>query len=84
MSTLQTLKMLGKHELELFEKMCSLCISSEQIPQEIFSLPDNLKPLMNSLEVDFGSLQELQNLGLFLPIGKLVLRPVSKYPNVII
>lgn len=67
MSTLQTLKMLGKHELELFEKMCSLCINSDQIPQELFSLPDSIKPLMNSLGIDFGSLQTLQSLGLFLP-----------------
>lgn len=27
MSTLQILKMLGKNELELFEKMCSLCVN---------------------------------------------------------
>ena len=67
MSTLQTLKMLGKQELELFEKMCSLCINSDQIPKEIFSLPESIKPLMNSLKVDFGSLQTLQSLGLFLP-----------------
>lgn len=67
MSTLQTLKMLGKQELELFEKICSLCINSEQIPQEIFSLPESIKSLMNSLAIDFGSLQTLQNLGLFLP-----------------
>ncbi|MBS3915557.1 MAG: DUF2806 domain-containing protein [Bacteroidetes bacterium] len=69
MSTLQTLKMLGKQELELFEKMCSLCINTEQIPQEIFSLPDSIKPLLNSLGIDFASLQTLQNLGLFLPNG---------------
>lgn len=67
MSTLQTLKMLGKQELELFERMCSLCINIDQIPQEIFSLPDSIKSLMNSLQIDFGSLQALQNLGLFLP-----------------
>jgi len=67
MSTLQTLKMLGKHELELFVKMCSLCINMEQIPDELFSLPDSIKSLMNSLSIDFESLQSLQNLGLFLP-----------------
>lgn len=67
MSTLQTLKMLGKHELELFERMCSLCINSDQIPHEVFSLPDSIKPVMNSLKIDFGSLQALQSLGLFLP-----------------
>lgn len=67
MSTLQTLKMLGKQELELFERICSLCINSDQIPQEIFSLPESIKPVMNLLKVDFGSLQALQSLGLFLP-----------------
>lgn len=67
MSTLQTLKMLGKEELELFEKMSSLCINSDQIPQEIFSLPDSIRPILNSLKIDFGKLQTLQNLGLFLP-----------------
>lgn len=67
MCTLQTLKMLGKQELELFEKMCSLCVDTTQIPEVIFSLPDNIKTLMNSLKIDFSSLQTLQNLGLFLP-----------------
>lgn len=67
MSTLQTIKMLGKNELELFERMCSLCIDSGFIPQDVFSLPENIKSVMKSLKIDFGSLQELQNLGLFLP-----------------
>lgn len=67
MSTLQTLKMLGKHELDLFERICSLCINSDQIPEDVFSLPENIKSVMDSLNIDFGSLQELQNLGLFLP-----------------
>ena len=67
MSTLQTLKMLGKNELELFEKICSLCVNNDQIPKTVFSLPEDLKPIMNSLGIDFGSLQGLQTLGLFLP-----------------
>ena len=67
MSTLQALKMLGKSELELFERICSLCVNDHQIPQEVFSLPENLRPTMNSLNIDFGSLQSLQTLGLFLP-----------------
>jgi Protein of unknown function (DUF2806) len=69
MSTLHTLKMLGKDEVELFEKMCSLCINTDQIPQELFSLPKSIKSLLNSLNIDFGSLQTLQNLGLFLSNG---------------
>lgn len=67
MSTLQTLKMLGKNELELFEKMCSLCVNDDQILQDVFSLPEKLLPVLNSLGIDFGSLQALQTLGLFLP-----------------
>lgn len=67
MSTLHTLKMLGKSELELFEKTCSLCVNNDQIPQNVFSIPEELKPIMNSLKIDFGSLQALQILGLFLP-----------------
>ncbi len=67
MSTLQTLKMLGREELELFEMMCSLCINTDQIPKQIFGFPDNIKHLLNSLRIDFGTLQTLQSLGLFLP-----------------
>jgi hypothetical protein len=67
MSTLQTLKMLGREELELFEKMCSLCINTEQIPQQIFAIPESIKPLLNFLKIDFAKLQILQSLGLFLP-----------------
>lgn len=67
MSTLQTLKMLGKHELELFEKMCSLCIDYERIPKNIFSLPQSISPIMKSLNLDYGSFQTLTSLGLFLP-----------------
>lgn len=67
MSTLQTIKMLGKNELELFERVCSLLVDVEQIPQELFSLPDSARDLMHELHVDFGSLQTLQGLGLFLP-----------------
>ena len=67
MSTLQTLKMIGKQELELFEKMCSLCFDNDQILEDLFSLPASIKPFMNSLNIDYSSLQSLQILGLFLP-----------------
>lgn len=67
MSTLHILKMLGKQELELFETICSLCINSKQIPSQIFSLINSIKPLLNSLGINFGSLQTLLNLGLFFP-----------------
>lgn len=67
MSTLQIIKMLGKNELELFEKICGLLIDNERIPKELFALGDNVKELMNKIGIDFGSLQTLQSLGLFLP-----------------
>ena len=67
MSTLQSIKMLGKEELELFEKISSLLINGDSIPQNIFSFPENAKEFLGELKIDFGSLQILQNLGLFLP-----------------
>lgn len=67
MSTLQIIKMLGRNELELFEKICSLLIDNEKIPKELFALGDNVKWLINKIGIDFGSLQALQSLGLFLP-----------------
>ncbi|GMX57930.1 MAG: hypothetical protein YFSK_2610 [Candidatus Yanofskyibacterium parasiticum] len=67
MSTLQTIKMLGKKELELFEFVCGLIISEEYIPQELFL---DIKEFMKEeMKIDFGSLQTLQSLGLFLPNG---------------
>ncbi|MCE3294633.1 MAG: hypothetical protein K0R65_347 [Crocinitomicaceae bacterium] len=67
MSTLQIVKMLGKKELELLEIICSLCVNRFQIPKDIFSLPESIKPILNRLGVHYGTLQELQTLGLFLP-----------------
>jgi hypothetical protein len=67
MGTLQTVKMLGKHELELFERICSLIVNTSQIPKELFTLPENAKVFMSHLGLDFGSLQTLQSLGLFFP-----------------
>lgn len=67
MSTLQTIKMLGKKELILLETIGTLIINGDQIPQVLFSLPDNAIAFMKEIGVDFGSLQTLQSLGLFLP-----------------
>lgn len=67
MHTLQVLKMLGKKELELFEKMCSLLVNIEQIPKKLLYLDELVKEFMNELGIDFGKLQILQSLGLFLP-----------------
>ena len=67
MSTLQILKMLGKNELELFEKIGCLLINSSQLPQALFTGQDNVKVLMRNIGIDFGKLQTLQSLGLILP-----------------
>ena len=67
MGTLQTLKMLGKQELELFEKMCSLCVDKSMIPSEVFSIPESVRPIFKYLNIDFASLLTLQSLGLFFP-----------------
>jgi hypothetical protein len=67
MGTLQTIKMLGKGELLLFERIGDLIINNGQIPKDLFNLPDSAKEIMEQMNIDFGSLQTLQNLGLFLP-----------------
>lgn len=67
MNTLQILKMLGKKELELFEKICTFCINFDQIPKSVFSLPESIIHILDESKIDFGSLQSLQSLGLFFP-----------------
>ncbi len=67
MSTLQTLKSIGKKELELFEKISGLLLNNEQLPKDLFSGSENVKEMMSGLGLHFGSLQALQSLGLFLP-----------------
>lgn len=67
MCTLQIVKMLGKDELKLFERTCSLLVNNEMIPQTIFLMSPDVLKFMNDLQIDFGSLQTLQNLSLFLP-----------------
>lgn len=67
MSTLQIVKMLGKNELELFEKICSLLINGDQLPHNLFSGRYNLENFMKENQLDFRKLQLLQSLGLFFP-----------------
>lgn len=67
MSTLQTIKLLGKTELELLEKICSFCVNTIQIPKEVFNLPEGIRHILSPLGIHFRNLQELQNLGLFFP-----------------
>lgn len=66
-STLQAIKLLGKKELETFEKMGSLLVNKLQLPQILFSIPFEIKELMSSLDLDFGVLQEFQTFGLIFP-----------------
>lgn len=67
MSTLNSIKMLGKYELELFERIWSLIINWTQIPKILFTWQKNAKDFLSELWIDFGKLQILQNLGIFLP-----------------
>ena len=81
MSTLACLKTLGKEELNLIEKLGTLCINDYQIPKEIFTLPESIKKIMNELMFDFGKLQTLQSLGLVLPndMTQNLENPLKKY-----
>ncbi len=45
--------MLGKDELKLFERICSLLIDHDKIPAEIFAMPDDAKEIMDELKIDF-------------------------------
>jgi hypothetical protein len=68
MSTLQTLKFLGRKEIELFEQVCGLLLDqTKHLPMALFTGGDDTKPLMQKLDIDFEDFQTLQNLGLFLP-----------------
>jgi hypothetical protein len=67
MSALQIIKMLGKNELELFERVCGLLINNEQLPKVLFTGQENVRTLIQKVGVDFGKLQILQSIGLFLP-----------------
>jgi hypothetical protein len=80
MGTLQTIKMLGKKELKLLEQIGTLVINGDQIPQDLFALPESVKEIMKEIGVDFASLQTLQNLGLFLPndMTRTMLNPERK------
>jgi hypothetical protein len=67
MSTLQIIKMLGKNELELFERICSLLIDDELIPMALFNVPISVIDFLQELHIHFNDFQMLQSLGLFLP-----------------
>ncbi len=69
MSALQTIKMLGKNEIELFERVCSFLIYGNQLPYRLFTGSEDVKEMMEKNQVDFGHLQILQSLGLFFPSG---------------
>ena len=67
MSTLQTLKMLGRLELHLLERICSLCLDDFIIPKNVFFTSQKRNPVFSNLDIDFGKLQSLTALGLVLP-----------------
>jgi len=65
MGTIQTLKYLGKAELDVFSRVGSMLVNVEQIPTKAFRLADGFAELMNALGTSFIEFQSLQNLGLF-------------------
>lgn len=67
MSTLQIIKSLGKKELDILRRLGTLIVNGFQIPHNLFALPESAKSFMTEINVDFGSLQTLQSLGLFMP-----------------
>ena len=67
MNTLQTIKILGKNELEIFERISSTLINVDRIPAKIFNTSTKSIELMKELNTNFFQLQTLQSLGLFLP-----------------
>ncbi|MDI9325618.1 MAG: DUF2806 domain-containing protein [Alphaproteobacteria bacterium] len=75
MSTLQTLKMLGKNEIELFERFGTLLVNNTQIPASLFTGRGNVKNIMSELKLDFGQLQTMQSLGLILPNEMKIITP---------
>lgn len=74
MSTLQSLKSLGKEELEIFREVASLMINNSQIPTSIYEEP---RDFLGSAH--FSSFQQMQALGLFLPntMTKKITKPSS-------
>ena len=54
-------------KLNYLNEFFSLYVEDYEIPKDVFSLPKSLRPVLDSLGIDFGSLQSLQTLGLFLP-----------------
>ena len=67
LSTLQTIKILGKNELEIFERISSTLINVDTIPAKFFNLSTKSMELWKELNTNFLQLQTLQSLGLFLP-----------------
>lgn len=66
-STLQTLKMLGKEELENFQRIGSLCITHIGIPVMVFNKEHHENDFLKELELNFEKFQQFQSLGLVLP-----------------
>jgi hypothetical protein len=67
MGTIQTLKYLGKAELEALARVGSMVIQVEQIPDKAFRLGDGFAELMKAVGTSYMEFQALQNLGLFYP-----------------
>jgi len=64
MSTIQTLKLLGRNELEAFERIGSAMIL-DGVPVDFFHFRDGYKEDMVAVGIDFNVFLTLQGLGLF-------------------
>lgn len=65
MSTIQTLKYLGKSELDALSRVGSMVVDKEQIPAQAFRLGEGFAELMQAVGTSYLEFQSLQNLGLF-------------------
>jgi len=65
MSTLQTLKSLGKAELDLLGKVGCLLVNNDQVPRAVFQSSENYKQFLSKIGITYPQFQLLQSLGLF-------------------
>ncbi len=64
MSTLQTIKSLGRNELDKLEKLGSLLVNKIMIPDNVFRLVPGYTDFIKSIGISFTEFQTLQSLGL--------------------
>ena len=91
MSTLQTLKSLGKKEMEDLQKFTGCMINSGDFFQDFFSFGEKQLEVRNKDGFDYSIFVELQNLGLIqqnaistkIPITENKIQPIEYYDKII-